>query len=85
MPINFLIARPSFWDGVFIMFATQRRRETPYKRRRTLDISEEITARLWLAPGPPDLVALRPAIENRFAALLKRKRQPHPRKKPPSP
>ena len=53
---------------------------------RTLDISGEITARLWLAPGPPDLVSLRPAIENRFAALLKRKRQPHPRKKkPPSP
>ena len=52
---------------------------------RTLDISEEITARPWQAPGPPDLVALRPAIEKKFAALMKRKRQRHLRKKPPSP
>src|SRR5712664_4165342 len=53
---------------------------------RTLEISEEVTSRPWQAPGAPDLVALRPLIEEKFAALLKRKRQPRPpRKKPQSP
>jgi hypothetical protein len=48
---------------------------------RTLEISDEATSRPWKAPGAPDLVALRPAIEEKFAALLKRKRQPRPPKK----
>jgi hypothetical protein len=47
---------------------------------RTLEISEEVTSRPWQAPGAPDLVALRPAIEKKFAALLKRKRQPRKRR-----
>ena len=51
---------------------------------RTLEISEEVTSRPWQAPGAPDLVALRPIIEEKFAALLKRKRQPRPKKKPSS-
>jgi hypothetical protein len=47
---------------------------------RTLEISEEVTSRPWQAPGAPDLVALRPAIEEKFAVLLGRKRQPRRRK-----
>jgi len=50
---------------------------------RTLEISEEVTARPWQAPGAPDLAALRPVIEEKFAALLKRKRQPRPSKRKP--
>jgi hypothetical protein len=53
---------------------------------RTLEISEEVTSRPWQAPGAPDLAALRPAIEEKFAALLRRRRQPRPpRKKKPLP
>jgi len=48
---------------------------------QTLELSERVTSRPWQAPGAPDIVALRPLIEEKFAALLKRKRQPRPRKK----
>jgi hypothetical protein len=52
---------------------------------RTLEISEEVTSRRWEAPEAPDLVALRPAIEKKFAALLKRKGQPRPPRKKKNP
>ena len=50
---------------------------------RTLEISGEVTSRLWQEPTAPDLVALRPAIEKEFAALQKRRKQPRPPKKKP--
>lgn len=52
---------------------------------RTLEISEQVGARPWRAPGAPDIVALRPLIEEKWRALLKRKRQPRPPRKKPGP
>lgn len=47
---------------------------------RTLEIAERVGKRPWAPPAAPDLALLRPLIDAEFAKLLKRKRQPKPKK-----
>ncbi len=48
---------------------------------RTLEVSQRRAQRPWVSPTVPDLTNLRPLIETEFAKLLKRRRQPRPKKK----
>lgn len=48
---------------------------------RTLELSEQVSRRLWSPPLEPDLAQLKPLVEAEFAKLLARKRQPKPKKK----
>jgi hypothetical protein len=47
---------------------------------RTLELSEQVSTRPWSPPAEPNLAQLRPLVEAEFAKLLKRRRQPKPKK-----
>lgn len=48
---------------------------------RTLELSQRVSRPPWSPPAEPDLAQLRPLVEAEFAKLLKRRRQPKPKKR----